>query len=155
MANIKSQKKRIITNEKARLRNRSIRAALKTAAKKVHAAVDAGDKAAAIAAAEGACRELDRAVTKGVIHKNQAANRKSGLMKLANSADAETAAEAAPAPKKAAPKAAPAKKAAAKVEEKPKAKKAPAKKAEVAEPEAEEVEKVDEPTEDAEETEEA
>jgi len=143
VANIKSQKKRVLTNEKARLRNRSLRAALKTAAKKVHAAVDAGDKEAAIAAAQAASRELDRAVTKGVIHKNQAANRKSGLMKLANSADAEAAEVSAPAPKKApakkpaATKAPAAKKAPAKKEEtteeaeaeEPKPKKAPAKKA--------------------------
>ena len=86
MANIKSQKKRVITNEKARQHNRSIRAALKTASKKVQVAVDAGDATAALAAAQAASREMDRAVTKGVIHKNQAANRKSGLMKLANSA---------------------------------------------------------------------
>jgi len=130
VANIKSQKKRVITNEKARLRNRSLRAALKTAAKRVHTAVDAGDKDAALAAAQAACRELDRAVTKGVIHKNQAANRKSGLMKLANSADATATEAAAPAPKKA-----PAKK--------PATKKAPAKKAEA-----------EEPTEEAEESEE-
>lgn len=84
MANIKSQKKRNITNEKARLRNRAVKSSLKTATKKVHTAVEANDAAAAAAAALLACRELDRAASKGVIHRNQAANRKSGLMKLAN-----------------------------------------------------------------------
>lgn len=84
MANIKSQKKRIITNEKARLRNRAVRSELKTATRAVHEAVEAKNGAEAYAAALNACRLLDRAVTKGVIHKNQAANRKSGIMKLAN-----------------------------------------------------------------------
>lgn len=84
MANIKSQKKRILTNEKARMRNRAIRSELKTATRAVRDAVEAGDGAAAVAAAHTACKLLDRAVTKGVVHKNQAANRKSGIMKLAN-----------------------------------------------------------------------
>ena len=84
MANIKSQKKRNITNEKARMRNRAVRSELKTATREVHDAVNAGDGAAAVAAAHKTCKLLDRAVTKGVIHKNQAANRKSGIMKLAN-----------------------------------------------------------------------
>lgn len=84
MANIKSQKKRIITNEKARMRNRAVRSELKTATRTVHEAVAAKDGAKAYAAALNACRLMDRAVTKGVIHKRQAANRKSGIMKLAN-----------------------------------------------------------------------
>ncbi len=84
MANIKSQKKRIITNEKARMRNRAVRSELKTATRAVHEAVAAQDGAKAYAAALDACRLMDRAVTKGVIHKRQAANRKSGIMKLAN-----------------------------------------------------------------------
>ncbi len=101
MANIKSQKKRIITNEKARMRNRAIRAELKTAIRGVREAVAAGDGAAAYAAAQKACRLLDRAVSKGVIHKNQAANRKSGVMKLANTVvTAEDIAAYKPAPKK-------------------------------------------------------
>ena len=95
MANIKSQKKRNITNEKARLRNRSIRSSLKTAVHAVEAAVAEGDAEKALAAAQKACRLMDKAVTKGVIHKNQAANRKSGVMKLANSIAAGTAAAAA------------------------------------------------------------
>lgn len=84
MANIKSQKKRNITNEKARLRNRAVRSELKTATRAVEAAVEAKNGAEAYASALKACRLLDKAVSKGVIHKRQAANRKSGIMKLAN-----------------------------------------------------------------------
>lgn len=84
MANIKSQKKRILTAEKARVRNRAVRSELKTYVKKVRAAVEAGDKDAAQAAAYAACRKLDKAASKGIIHKNQAAERKSGVQKLVN-----------------------------------------------------------------------
>ena len=84
MANIKSQKKRIITNEKARMRNRAVKAELKTATRHVKDAVAAGDGKAAYAFACEACRLMDKAVSKGVLHKNQAANRKSGIMHLAN-----------------------------------------------------------------------
>ncbi len=84
MANIKSQKKRVLTNEKARLRNKAVKSELKTATKKVHAAVEAGDAVAANTAALDASRLLDKAASKGVIHASQAANRKSGIMKLAN-----------------------------------------------------------------------
>jgi small subunit ribosomal protein S20 len=84
VANIKSQKKRIITNEKARLRNRAVKSELKTATKRVQTAIEAGKRDEAIAAAQDASRLLDRAASKGVLHKNQAANRKSGLMKAAN-----------------------------------------------------------------------
>ena len=84
MANIKSQKKRIITNEKSRMRNRMVKSELKTATRRVKDAVAAENGAEAYAAALKACRLLDRAATKGVIHKNQAANRKSGIMKLVN-----------------------------------------------------------------------
>lgn len=85
MANIKSQKKRILTNEKRRQRNQGVRTQLKTASKKVRNAVAAGDKDAAVAAHRDASQKLDKAATKGVIHKNQAANRKSGLAALVNS----------------------------------------------------------------------
>ena len=85
MANIKSQKKRIKTNEKARQRNRACKSELKTAVRRVREAAEAGDKAAAEAAAQNACRLLDKAASKGIIHKNQAANRKSGVMNLVNS----------------------------------------------------------------------
>jgi small subunit ribosomal protein S20 len=79
LANIKSQKKRVLTNAKAAARNKSVRSGVKTAVKKVTEAIAAGDKAAATANLQAANRELDRAATKGVIHKNQAANRKSGI----------------------------------------------------------------------------
>ncbi|MCO1340241.1 30S ribosomal protein S20 [Zhihengliuella halotolerans] len=79
MANIKSQKKRILTNEKARARNAAYKSELKTLIRKVHAAVAAGNKEAATAALAAASRKLDKAVSKGVVHKNQAANRKSGI----------------------------------------------------------------------------
>ncbi len=85
MANIKSQKKRNRTNEKARMRNRAIRSELKTATRRVKDAVAADDYDAAQEQARIACRLFDKAASKGVIHKNQAANRKSGVMKLANS----------------------------------------------------------------------
>ena len=87
MANIKSQKKRNLTNEKARLRNRSYRAELKTAVRNVREAVEAGNKEEAQAAANKAGRLLDQAASKGIIHKNQAANRKSGVQKLVNTLD--------------------------------------------------------------------
>ena len=83
MANIKSQKKRIRTNEIARVRNKAIRSELKTLTKHVQAAVEAGEAAASVACTR-ASRALDKAVAKGVIHKNQAANRKSGLQNLVN-----------------------------------------------------------------------
>jgi small subunit ribosomal protein S20 len=79
LANIKSQKKRVLTNAKAQDRNKSVRSSVKTAVKKVQEAIAAGDKATATANLQAANRELDRAATKGVIHKNQAANRKSGI----------------------------------------------------------------------------
>ncbi|MHB1323923.1 MAG: 30S ribosomal protein S20 [Coriobacteriia bacterium] len=84
MANIKSQKKRILTNEKARLRNKAVKSSLKTAIKRVDAAVAADDKTSALEAAKAATRALDKAASKGIIHPNQAANRKSGVMKRVN-----------------------------------------------------------------------
>ena len=84
MANIKSQKKRIKTNEKARQRNRAYKAELKTTVRRVREAVEANDAEQAQAAARKACKLLDKAAAKGIIHKNQAANRKSGVMNLVN-----------------------------------------------------------------------
>jgi small subunit ribosomal protein S20 len=84
VANIKSQKKRIKTAEKARMRNKAVRSELKTAVKGVRAAVEAGDAEAAQAAANKASRLLDKAASKGIIHKNQASERKSGVQRLAN-----------------------------------------------------------------------
>ena len=83
MANIKSQKKRILTNEKARLRNKSVKSSLKTAVRRFHEAAGAGDTDKATTYAREASRKLDKAVSKGVIHKNQAANRKSSIAKKA------------------------------------------------------------------------
>ncbi|GAA1353738.1 30S ribosomal protein S20 [Arthrobacter koreensis] len=84
MANIKSQKKRILTNEKARQRNNSVKSELKTLIRNVDNAVTAADKEAAQAALQAATRKLDKAVSKGVIHKNNAANRKSAISKKVN-----------------------------------------------------------------------
>ncbi|MDP2400468.1 MAG: 30S ribosomal protein S20 [Actinomycetota bacterium] len=84
MANIKSQKKRVLTNEKAHQRNKAVKSEIKTAVKKVETAVAAGDAAVAAEAAGHANRLLDKAASKGVLHKNQAANRKSGLTKRVN-----------------------------------------------------------------------
>ncbi len=81
MANIKSNIKRIGTNRKAEERNRSVRSELKTAIRAVREAAEGGDKAAAAAALANANRKLDKAVSKGVVHKNQAANRKSAISK--------------------------------------------------------------------------
>ena len=81
MANIKSQKKRIRTNEKARLRNKDVKSSLKTTVRKFREAADAGDATAVAALAREANRALDKAASKGVIHQNQAANRKSAISK--------------------------------------------------------------------------
>lgn len=81
MANIKSKIKRIGTNEKARQRNVAVKSQLKTHVRKVREAIAAGDKAAAQTALQTASVKLDKAASKGVIHKNQAANRKSALAK--------------------------------------------------------------------------
>ncbi len=84
MANIKSQKKRILTAEKARQRNKAVRSELKTAIKAVRTAVEAGQLEDAQVAANKAFRLLDKAASKGIVHKNQAAQRKSGVQKLVN-----------------------------------------------------------------------
>lgn len=84
MANIKSQKKRILTNEKARQRNMAVKSELKTLIRSVNAAVEASDKDAANSALLRATKKLDKAVSKGVIHKNHAANRKSAIAKKVN-----------------------------------------------------------------------
>jgi len=83
VANIKSQVKRIKTNEKARLRNKAVKSSLKTQVRRVKTAVAAGDADATATALRDASRALDKAASKGVIHKNQAANRKSALAKAA------------------------------------------------------------------------
>lgn len=84
MANIKSQKKRILTNEKARVRNRDVKTALKTYIKGFHETVKGEDDAAVVEALRTATRQLDRAASKGVIHPKNAANRKSALARAYN-----------------------------------------------------------------------
>ena len=83
MAHIKSNIKRIGTNRKAEARNKAVRTELKSAIRAAREAVESGDKAAASAAVAHATRKLDKAVSKGVVHKNQAANRKSAIAKKA------------------------------------------------------------------------
>ena len=85
MANIKSQIKRIKTNERARQCNVAVKSALKTSVRRFRTAAEAGDKAAATIALQNASKALDKAASKGIIHKNQAANRKSALAKQAAS----------------------------------------------------------------------
>ncbi len=81
MANIKSQIKRNKQNEVARERNKSVKTGLKSAIRKFRELAEAGDKTAAAEAAQVALKKLDKAASKGVIHKNQAANRKSSIAK--------------------------------------------------------------------------
>jgi small subunit ribosomal protein S20 len=85
VANIKSKIKRNRTNEAARLRNKSVKSALKTAIRHFREAAEAGDRETALAAMQTASRQLDKAASKGVIHANQAANKKSAMATRANS----------------------------------------------------------------------
>jgi small subunit ribosomal protein S20 len=85
VANIKSQIKRNRQNEAARLRNKSVKSTLKTAVRRFREAAEAGDAAKATETAQTAGRLLDKAASKGVIHANQAANRKSAIFKKAAS----------------------------------------------------------------------
>jgi small subunit ribosomal protein S20 len=84
VANIKSQEKRNKTNERRRLRNKSEKSSLHTAVRGFRAAIDAGDKDKAAELLASTSRKLDKAASKGVIHKNQAANRKSALAAALN-----------------------------------------------------------------------
>ncbi|MDR0344462.1 MAG: 30S ribosomal protein S20 [Nocardiopsaceae bacterium] len=83
MANIKSQIKRNKQNEKARLRNKAVKSSLKSSVRRFREAASSGDAAAADTAMRDACRSLDKAASKGIIHKKQAANRKSAIAKRA------------------------------------------------------------------------
>ena len=83
MANIKSQKKRILTNEKRRVRNQSVKSELKTLVRRTREAVEAGDKEKALAALRVASRKLDVAVSKGYNHTNPAATRTTTLPRRA------------------------------------------------------------------------
>ena len=85
MANIKSQIKRNRQNEAARLRNKSVKSALKTAVRRFREAAESGDATKAQDLARSAGKLLDKAASKGVIHANQAANRKSSIFKKAAS----------------------------------------------------------------------
>ena len=84
MANIKSAKKRVLVNRKKAERNKSIKSAVKTSIKKVEAAVAAKDKEAAVAALTNAISTIDKAATKGVYHKNNAARKVSRLTLAVN-----------------------------------------------------------------------
>jgi small subunit ribosomal protein S20 len=85
VANIKSQIKRNRQNEAARLRNKAVKSELKTAVRRFREAADAGNSDEAKAAMKSASRLLDKAASKGVVHKNQAAQRKSGMAQRASS----------------------------------------------------------------------
>lgn len=89
MANIRSQIKRNRQNAKREERNKAVRTALKTSTKKVRTAVAAGDTAEATSQQREAARALDRAVSKGIVHKRTAARRKSRLARAANAAASE------------------------------------------------------------------
>lgn len=84
MANIKSQKKRILTNEKRRIRNKDYRTALKTYIKRFNAAVEGSDDELAQDQFRSASRALDKAASKGIIHRNAAANKKSSMARRLN-----------------------------------------------------------------------
>jgi small subunit ribosomal protein S20 len=86
MANIESQKKRNRQNEKRGERNKTVRTALKTSTKKVRVAIAAGEAGGATALQREAARALDKAVSKGIVHKRTAARRKSRLAKAVSSA---------------------------------------------------------------------
>ncbi len=84
MANIKSAKKRIITSRKRQARNKAVKSEIKTMVKKVRAAIETGDKAVAQAALTAAESKIDKAATKGVLHKNTAARKVSRLADAVN-----------------------------------------------------------------------
>ena len=84
MANIKQQQKRVLTNEKRRQRNKDVRSAVRTEIRKFNESIEAGDKTAAEEQLRVASRKLDKAVTKGVFHRNNAANKKSNMAKALN-----------------------------------------------------------------------
>ncbi len=84
MANIKSQQKRIRTNELARLRNKSVKSSVRSSVRAFREAAEAGEKEKAAELLVATNRKLDKAASKGVIHKNQAANKKSALTRALN-----------------------------------------------------------------------
>ncbi len=84
MANIKQQKKRIKTNQKAKLRNSAFKTSMRTAIKQVETAVDNNKHEVAVTANNFAYKKLDKALAKGLVHKNYVARKKSYLTKLVN-----------------------------------------------------------------------
>ncbi len=137
MANIKSQMKRIRTNEKARVLNKDVRSGMVNNVRRFEAALESGDAAAAGKAHLAVVKSIDTAVQKGIIKKKNGANQKSRLAKMFNSADLAAApAKKAPAKKAPAKKAAAKKPAAKKTTTKASAEKAPAKKAAAKKPAA-------------------
>ncbi len=84
MANIKSAKKRILVNRTKAERNKAIKSGVKTAMKKVFAAIESGNKEAAVAELAAATKTIEMAATKGVYHKNNAARKVSRLSKAVN-----------------------------------------------------------------------
>ncbi|HZU49917.1 MAG TPA: 30S ribosomal protein S20 [Mycobacterium sp.] len=84
MANIKQQAKRNRTNERRRLRNKSVKSSVRTAIRRFREAAEAGEKDKAAELLVSTTRKLDKAASKGVIHKNQAANKKSALARAYN-----------------------------------------------------------------------
>lgn len=88
MANIKQQIKRNLTNNKKKLKNAAFKSSMRTAVKNVELAVTNKDLAAAQTALNFACKKLDKAITKGILHKNNVARHKSRLSKLVNAISA-------------------------------------------------------------------
>ena len=84
MANIKSQIKRVKTNEKRRQRNKSVKSSVRTAVRRFREAVEAGDQAVIVERQRFASKALDKAASKGVIHQNQAANKKAAMARRVN-----------------------------------------------------------------------
>lgn len=84
MAHTKQQQKRIHTNERSRLRNKSVKSSLRTAVRTFREATVAGDKGQVAALLASTGRKFDKAASKGVIHKNQAANKKASLARAYN-----------------------------------------------------------------------
>lgn len=91
MPNLKSSKKRVLINQKKAARNKSNRTELKTTLKKFDAAVSSGDRAAADTAYKAAVKTVDQAAAKGLIHKKNAAHKKSQLTLKLNAMETETA----------------------------------------------------------------
>jgi small subunit ribosomal protein S20 len=88
VANIKSQMKRVKTNEKRRQRNKSVKSAVRTAIRRFREAVEAGDSEQIVERQRSAARALDKAASKGVIHRNQAANKKASMARRVNATNA-------------------------------------------------------------------